>query len=380
MTCHDAREQLSALRHGMDLTEWALVHAHVMQCAECRKERETQPEPVASSPTVAAQAALTVAGVARAGVGRTAGLLTQVGHARSGLTRAVQMLIQLRSPLMTAFREVARATTDLARAGVPRVLDVLARLRELLSIALTVSGPAAMRVVEVVRAGMARMMALSTRVSRQLPGLFVVSGGAAATLIGHARFGIARVSRLRMGVCSSLMSAFPRAGRTTTDAARAGVTRALELPQLIAAGRALSARTAQASPPAPEKATVWPVRRLLSAGTGMVGLVILGAAIVLSAGERLSRDVRLPVDLKPSFGETSTPIPVAVVQPAPVEARLEPRPVRVRPRSPEPAQTAAARTPPSTEATAQNADASDPTAAIDWLLQGGRSRRQTESP
>lgn len=381
MTCHDAREQLSALRHGLDLTEWALVHAHVMQCAECRKEREKQPEPVASSPTVAAQAALTVAGVARAGVERTAGLLTQVGHARSGLTRAVHMLIQLRSPLMTAFREFARATTDLARAGVPRVLDVLARLRELLSIALTVSGPAAMRVVEVVRAGMARMMALSTRVSRQLPGLFVVSGGAAATLIGHARFGIARVSRLLIGVCSSLMSAFPRAGRTTTDAARAGVTRALELPtQLIAAGRGLAVRTAQASPPAPEKATAWPVRRLLSAGTGMVGLVILGATIVLSAGERLSRDVRLPVDLKPSFGETSTPIPVAVVQPAPVEARPEPRPVRVRPRLPEPAQTAAARTPPSTEATAQNADASDPTAAIDWLLQGGRSRRQTESP
>lgn len=381
MTCHDAREKLSALRRGMGLTERALVHAHVMQCAECRKEREQQLEPVASSPTVAAQAALTVAGVTRAGVARTAGLLTQVDHVRSGLTRAVHMPIQLRSPLMTACHAVARASTDLAGAGVPRVLDVLARLRELLSISLTVSGEAAMRVVEVVRVGVTRMIALSTRVNRQLPGLFVVSGRAAATLIGHARFVIARVSRLLIGVYSSLMGTLPRAGRTTTEAARAGVTRALELPtQLIAAGRALSVRTAQASPPAPKKATAWPVRRLLSAGTGMVGLVILVAAIVLSAGERLSRDVRLPVDLEPSFGETSTPIPVAVVQPAPVEARPDPRPVRVRPRSPEPAQTAAARTPPSTEATAQNADASDPTAAIDWLLQGGRSRRQTESP
>jgi hypothetical protein len=111
----------------------------------------------------------------------------------------------------------------------------------------------------------------------------------------------------------------------------------------------------------------------------MVGLVILVAAIVLSAGERLSRDVRLPVDLEPSFAETSTSIPVAGVQPAPVEASPPvPRPVRVRPRSPEPAQAATALTPP-TEATAQNADASDPTAAIDWLLQGGR-RRQTVSP
>ena len=379
MTCHDAREKLSALRRGMDLTERALVHAHVMQCAECRKEREEQLEPIASSPTVAAQAALTVAEVARAGVARTAGLLTQVEHVRSGLTRAVPKLIQLRSPLVTACQAVARATTDFARAGVPRVLDVLARLRELLSIALTVSGPAAMRVVEVVRAGAAPIVALSSRVGRQLPGLFVVAGRAAATLIGHARFGIARVSRLLIGVCSSLMSAFPRAGRTTTEAARAGVTRAFELPtQLIAAGRALSVRAPQASPPAPKKATAWPVRPLLS--TGMVGLVILVAAIVLSAGERLSREVRLPVDLEPSFAETSAPIPVAAAQPAPVEAsRPEPRPVRVRPRSPESAQAAAALTPP-TEAPAQNADASDPTAAIDWLLQGGRSRRQSESP
>jgi hypothetical protein len=176
------------------------------------------------------------------------------------------------------------------------------------------------------------------------------------------------------------MRAFPRAGRTTTEAARAGVTRAFELPaQLIAAGRALSVRAAHASPPGPKKATASPVRPLLSAGTGMVGLVILVAAIALSAGERLSRDVRLPVDLEPSFAETSAPMPVAAAQPAPVEAsRPEPRPVRVRPRSPEPAQAAAALTPP-TEATAQNADASDPTAAIDWLLQGGR-RRRTESP
>jgi hypothetical protein len=379
MTCHDAREKLSALRRGMDLTERALVHAHVMQCAECRKEREEQLEPIASSPTVVAQAALTVAEVARAGVARTAGLLTQVEHVRSGLTRAVPKLIQLRSPLVTACQAVARATTDFARAGVPRVLDVLARLRELLSIALTVSGQAAVRVVEVARAGAAPIVGLSSRVGRQLPGLFVVAGRAAATLIGHARFGIVRESRLLIGVCSSWMSAFPRAGRTTTEAARAGVTRAFELPtQLIAAGRALSVRAAQASPAAPKKATAWPVRPLLS--TGMVGLVILVAAIVLSAGERLSREVRLPVDLEPSFAETSAPIPVAAAQPAPVEASPPvPRPVRVRPRSPEPAQAAAALTPP-TEATAQNADASDPTAAIDWLLQGGRSRRQTERP
>jgi hypothetical protein len=321
-------------------------------------------------------------GLTRAGVASTAGLLTQVEHVRSELTRAVHMLVELRSPLMTACQAVARATTDFARAGVPRVLDVLARLRELSSIALTVSGQAAMRVVEVVRAGVARVIALSTRVSRQLPGLFVVSGRAAATRIGHAWFGIASVSRRLIGVCSPVMSAFPRAGRTTTKAARAGVTRAFELPtQLIAAGRALSVRAAHASPLGPRKATAWPIRPLLKVSTGRVGLLILVAAIVFSAGERLSRDARLPMDLEPSFAQASTPIPVAAVRPAPVEASSpEPRPVRVRPKPPEPVREAAAAVTPPTHATAQNADASDPTAVIDWLLQGGRGRRQTESP
>jgi hypothetical protein len=336
---------------------------------------------MASSSTVAAQAALTMAQVARAGVARTAGLLTQLEPVRSGLPRAFHMLVQLRSPLMTASRGVARSTTDFVHAGAPRVLDVLARLRELLLISLTVSAQAAMRVIEVLRAGVARMIALSTRVNWQLLGLFLVSGRAAATLIGHAWFGIAPVSRRLIAICSPLMSAFPRAGRTTTKAARAGATRAFELPtQLIAAGRALSVRAGHASPPAPRKAAAWPVRPLLKVSTGMVGLLILVAAIVFSAGERLSRDVRLPMGLEPSFAQTSTPIPVAAVQPAPVEAAPpEPRPVRVRPKSPEPARAAAALTPP-TDATAQNGDASDPTAAIDWLLQGGRGRRQTESP
>jgi hypothetical protein len=381
MTCHDAREKLSALHRGMDLTERALVHAHVIQCAECQKEREEQLEPMASSSTVAEQAALTMAQVARAGVARTAGLLTQLEPVRSGLPRAFHMLVQLRSPLMTASRGVARSTTDFVHAGAPRILDVLARLRELLLISLTVSAQAAMRVIEVLRAGVARMIALSTRVNWQLLGLFLRSGRAAATLIGHAWFGIAPVSRRLIAICSPLMSAFPRAGRTTTKAARAGATRAFELPtQLIAAGRALSVRAGHASPPTPRKAAAWPVRPLLKVSTGMVGLLILVAAIVFSAGERLSRDVRLPMGLEPSFAQTSTPIPVAAVQPAPVEAAPpEPRPVRVRPKSPEPARAAAALTPP-TDATAQNGDASDPTAAIDWLLQGGRGRRQTESP
>lgn len=374
MTCPDAREKLSALRRGMDLTERALVHAHVMQCEECRQEREEQPQPVASAPTGAAHVSLTVAEVARAGVARTAGVLTQVEHVRSGLTRSVHGLIQLRSPLMTAVQGTARAVIDPARAGVPRVLDVLARLRELLSIALTVSGQAAARVAEVVLAGLARGMGLTARVSGQLPGL-------AASLLGQARFGIARCSHRLMGTCSSLMSELQSAARATTDALRAGMTGAFALPtRLMTTGRALSVRAAHAFPLRAKQVTVRPARPALRVGIGIVSLAILVAAIVFSAGERFSPDVRLPAALEPSFAEISAPMPVSALPPAPVEvSRPEARPVSVRPRSPEAARAAAALTP-STEAAAQNADASDPTAAIDWLLQGGRGRRQTDKP
>ena len=376
MTCHDAREKLSALRRGMDLTERALAHAHVMQCEECRQEREepSQPQPVASGPTVAAHVALTVAEVARAGVARTAGMLTQVEHVRSGFTRSVHGLIELRSPLMTAVQGSAHAVIDPVRAGVPRVLDVLARLRALLSISLTESGQAATRVAEVVLAGLARAMGLTTRVSGRVPGL-------AANLLGHARFGIARGSHRLMGVGSSSVRELQSAVRATTVVVRAGMTGAFELlTQLMTTGRALGVRVAHAFPLGAGTVTGRPARPVLSLGTGLAGLAILVAAIVFSAGERFSDDVRLPATLEPSFVEASAPAPVFAVQPAPVEVSPpETRPVIVRPRSSEPARAAAAVTP-STEAAAQNADASDPTAAIDWLLQGGRGRRQTEKP
>jgi hypothetical protein len=59
MNCHDAREGFSALFHGgMGLTEWALLDAHVRQCVECRKERESVQEVVNSRQQVTPSRAL----------------------------------------------------------------------------------------------------------------------------------------------------------------------------------------------------------------------------------------------------------------------------------------------------------------------------------
>jgi hypothetical protein len=174
---------------------------------------------------------------------------------------------------------------------------------------------------------------------------------------------------------------FQGIARAATEAVRAGVTR----------GPDLLARLRQT------KDAAWTTRPLLRVCTAIVSLAVLVAVILFSAGERLSQDVRLPADGEPTLAETSTPNPVSAPEPAPVEgARPETPRVAIRPKPPEtrteiPAPfrrpdpalaqiraTASAPTP-STEAI-QNAEASDSTAAIDWLLKGGSSRRRIENP
>ena len=272
MNCHEAREGVSAL--GVGLTERALVHAHVMQCVECRKERESLPQVVSSRQRVA--------------------------------------------PSRAAW---------------------LTRLLVLLSISFTVSVRAARRVIAASRVGAMRILDLLIRV-RSLPPLrFALSERAAVKAMGATG----------------------------------------------AVGRIVVASSSRARP-------------LLKVCTGIVSLAVLIAAILalwprqwpdnlmprFSAGERLSRDVRLPVDRKPAelavaapLVKTSTPKPVSAPQPA-TQTEI---PASLRRPDPALAQSrATAFAPmPSTEA-AQNAEALDSTAAIDWLLKVGSSRRRIENP
>jgi hypothetical protein len=438
MNCHEAREGVSAL--GMGLTERALVHAHVMQCVECRKERESLSQAVSSRPRVEPSRAawltrlrvlrsisLTLSGQVAVRVVEVLAILFTlsvraaahlIGRVRFVITRFAHLLIGLRSSVLIAFRGSARAAIEAAGAGVTRGLDLLRQIRVLLAISATVSSQAAVRVVEVAR--------LSVR--------------AAAPLIGRARFVITRFAHLLIGLRSSVLIVFRGAARAAIEAAGAGVTRGLDLlPRLsvlvsifLSVSRQTLARLAwlvdrftqvrwllplqgiaRAATEAVRagltqgldllarlrqtKDAAWTTRPLLRVCTAVVSLAVLVAVILFSAGEQLSQDVRLPADGKPTLAETSTPNPVSAPEPAPVGvSRPETPRVAMRPKPPEtqteipaplrrsdPAfaqRRATASAPgPSTE-TAQNAEASDPTAAIDWLLKGGSSRRRIENP
>jgi len=348
MNCHEAREGVSAL--GMGLTERALVHAHVMQCVECRKERESLSQAVSSRPRVEPSRAawltrlrvlrsisLTLSGQVAVRVVEVLAILFTlsvraaahlIGRVRFVITRFAHLLIGLRSSVLVAFRGSARAAIEAAGAGVTWGLDVLPRLSVLVSI---------------------------------------FSSGSRQALV--------RVAWVRW------LLPFQGIARAATEAVRAGVTRGLDL----------LARLRQT------KDAAWTARPLLRVCTAIVSLAVLVAVILFSAGERLSQDVRLPADAEPTLAETSTPNPVSAPEPAPVGvSRPETPHVAMRPKPPEtqteipaplrrpdPAfaqRRATASAPvPSTE-TAQNAEASDPTAAIDWLLKGGSSRRRIENP
>ena len=431
MNCHEAREGVAAL--GMGLTERALVHAHVLQCVECRKERESLPQAVSSRPrvepsraawlprlrvllsissTLSGQVAVRVVGVLAilfALSVRAAAHL--IGRVRFVITRFAHLLIGLRSPVLIAFRGAARAAIEAAGAGVTRGLDFLPRLSVLVSISSTVSSQAAVRAVEVARLSVraathliGRVRFVSTPFAHRLIGLrssvLIAFRGSARAAIEAAGVGVTRGLDLlpRLSVLVSIFLSVSRQAlarvawvrwllpfqgiaRAATEAARAGVTRGLDL----------LARLRQT------RDAAWTTRPLLRVGTAIVSLAVLVAVILFSAGERLSQDVRLPADGKPTLAETSTPNPVSAPQPAPVGvSRPETPPVAMRPKPPEtqtetpaplrrpdPAfaqRRATASAPvPSTE-TAQNAEASDPTAAIDWLLKGGSSRRRIENP
>jgi hypothetical protein len=437
MNCHEAREGFS--HRGMGLTERALVHAHVMQCVECRKERESLPQAVSSRPRVEPSRAawltrlrvllsisLTRSGQVAVRVVEVLAILFTlsvraaahlIGRVRFVITRFAHLLIGLRSSVLIAFRGSARAAIEAAGAGEPRGLDLLRQLLVLLSISSTVASQAAVRVVEVAR----------------------LSVQAAAHLIGRVRFVITRFAHLLIGLRSSVMITFQGSARAAIEAAGAGVTRGLDLlPRLSVLVSIFSSVSRQAlvrvawlvdrftqvrwllpfqgiARAATEAARAGVTRgldllprlrqtkdaawttRFLRVCTAIVSLAVLVAVILFSAGERLSQEVRLPADADPTLAETSTPNPVSAPQLAPMEVSQPETPrVSMGPklpetqaeipaplRRPDPAfaqRRATASAPvPSTE-TAQNAEASDPTAAIDWLLKGGSSRRRIENP
>jgi hypothetical protein len=398
MNCQDVREQSSAPpRGGTGLTEQALVHAHVAQCADCQAERVSLQLVASSRPPVE--------------LSREAVTAHLIGQVRPVITRVAPSLLWLRSSSRSAFQGAARAAREATGAEATRILGFLTRLGVLVSSSLTVSGRA-----------IAAVSALLALVVRRLPTLFVPSARAAAGLIGRARSGSARLPRLLIPLGSAVMIAGHGAARAASVAAGAvlGLVSRSFGETIGAAGRGLTASRVGAMRTrdvifrvggrvpallAPSARAVGHIVGTIPAGArahpricaGIASVAVLVAAILflgprqwpdnlvprLSPGERLLRDVRLPLDRKPVEPIAATPL-VQVTPPRPAPGpQPVPPPRVVAPETyaaiPAPARRAPAPAPlPSTEA-APNADASDPAAAIDWLLKGS-GRRHAESP
>jgi hypothetical protein len=122
MNCEDARDGLSALVRGpIGLTEWALLEAHLTQCAQCRQaETHLRQLAAANHPVTLSRAVL-------------ASLRNAMELARVGATCSTARVVRRRALVAAAAREL----TPRAAAGVMRAAglavghsgDLMARIR-----------------------------------------------------------------------------------------------------------------------------------------------------------------------------------------------------------------------------------------------------------
>jgi hypothetical protein len=384
MNCHDAREGFSALFHGgMGLTEWALLDAHVRQCVECRKERESVQAVVNARQQGTPSRAL------------LHGLGKMLDAIRLRTTSLATWLTRVGMPLAISLTVAGLAAIEASRVVATRIVDPLTRARWLLPALLKLSERTAASVIEATRVGITWDVGLLARTRCVLPSLCTLSERTAVKAIG-ATWVVGRIVVTTSGRARSLLGLSP----WTSPLSHACSFRRVS--------------------------------------TGIASLAILVATIVFlwprewpdnlkprpSTGGQLSQDVRPPADRKPvepaaaaQLAETQThksvsapqPAPAAVSQPAGRRVTIRPKPLETQVeilaplRTPDPAlaqsrAAASAQTPtPETtwsrepsrlqesarsqdRARSQNAEASDP--AIDWVLKGGRgaSWRSIESP
>jgi hypothetical protein len=357
MNCHEVGEICSvSSRGGMGLTEQALVHAHVAQCTDCRKQPlqvETSLGPSNLTPWLA-RGRVRLSRLSPMVSARSVRAATSMtGSFRFVTASVAHRLIWLRPSLALAGRRAARAAIEAAGAGGAQALDSLTRLGVLVSNYLVASGQAAARMIEVAWAGVPRVADLATGVRWVRSSLisFMGSVEAAGRRIVASRVGATRILAL-----------LDQANGTAIDARRIVLT---------TSNRALSELGSRASALRRGK----PALRIC---TGIAGLSVVVAAIVLLTPRQWTADV---MDRKPS--ELAGPAPVASSAPAPlrprsIEAQDEiPAPMRRPDRAFAQGRATASGPRPSTEAS-RNTEGSDP--AIDWLLRGGSNRRHAESP
>jgi hypothetical protein len=363
MNCHDAREGLSALfRGGMGLTERALLHAHVGQCAECRKERESALAVVNSRRHVTRSRAL------------LHGLAGPIDAIRLGTAGFAAWLTRLGVPLAISLAVARLAVIEAGRVAAARLADLLSRARRLLPRLLERLVRAAAAVIEATRFAGVRFAGLLARLLVTLRISLAMSGQAAVRMIVASRVVVTWLVGLlaRMRAVPRLLS--PRSARTAIEAIGAGWVaarsiattsgRALSPPGLsarISAARRRYWSSMRSRGPLTSRSTTSGARAFLKVSTGIASLAVVVATMVLSwprerpddrmlrasSDEHVSPDVRPPVRVSadqkvvepaapapvaetPALGSVCAPRPAPAARSAPV-TRL----VAVRPEPPE---------------------------------------------
>jgi hypothetical protein len=219
MKCHDAREGLSALRGGgTSLTEWALVEAHLRQCAECRQEEARLQQVIAARRVTPPRALLDSLGKAM-GVTLMVRLRPMPTPARKPAPRAIARVIQaaglgvghstdliarvgavLAATLGLTARASARVILAIGR-GIRESLDLIARLRAVVAAALGLTARAIIGAIHAIGHGITRFVDWIRRLSASLAIRFRSSVQGAANVIAAIRLGIThsaeRVAQLR---------------------------------------------------------------------------------------------------------------------------------------------------------------------------------------
>jgi hypothetical protein len=184
MNCEEARDGLSALVGGhIGLTDWALLEAHLKQCAECRQaEARLRQRAAASRPVTLPRAVLASLGrateLARIGVVcstarvvRHRALLTAAAReltprATAGVMRAIGLAVGHSAALMARIRASLASAHALAARTIASALQAVAAVAHLcasLTIPLRSSGTAMVNALEAARVSITRSVKRTIR-------------------------------------------------------------------------------------------------------------------------------------------------------------------------------------------------------------------------
>lgn len=215
MNCQDAREAYS--RSEIGLTEKALVHAHVMQCTDCQRDRASLPLPVNPRYRVPSTRPARLPRLRRlvtlsATVSQQAAIKMLDG-ARSGATRAVDVFARVRGlgPVFVKLSErTAAGAIGVSRLAAATAVGLLTGLHAVLSVSASVAGRVVATSARVLLAGMRGLASAGVKGSERV----------AAGAIAAARFAMATAVGLLTGLQALRSGSASVAGRIVAASAR----------------------------------------------------------------------------------------------------------------------------------------------------------------